>query len=568
MASNGSASNSWSGQPRISGDGKYVAFNSTATNLVSGDTNTTSDVFRTELATVYILPTDVTSTNLASALTDILGSTINNSSINNALIAPSTFSDFVTSIFNLGAGTPANLQLSQVRVAISQVQSSTAPYHLPFAVEPELVKDELNDIVGSVTYSEDNVISALEGASSFDDFANALFDTASQSEKDQLNQALSQARTKEVDLGLVARRLNFDQTLLTLALDVHTDSNGDTDFHKVASDLEDVDRLELKRAIATSLAKSTFTISLAKGLNMISLPNAPETDLKASDLADKIKQVDTTNVGVNFVISLKDSQKFSAFVPSIDSAGGTYDFNIEGGKGYIINMSDSNPEAARQVNFDGSIWSKHASAPAKTYDNMWAFVVDCQDIPLLKDRQPTSYKLIDQKTKEVTSTGLIDQPNGFRIILVDQSQNLVVNLGDKFGLEVSDKDGKLYAYSELVIGTSEMDEGIVKANLAPNQIPEMTQILQNYPNPFNPETWIPFQLAEDSTVTARIYEVTGKQIRMIELGHLPAGNYVKSNRAIYWDGRTEDGEKVSSGTYFYQIEAGDYTETRKMVILK
>ena len=55
---------------------------------------------------------------------------------------------------------------------------------------------------------------------------------------------------------------------------------------------------------------------------------------------------------------------------------------------------------------------------------------------------------------------------------------------------------------------------------------------------------------------------------MIELGYVPAGNYVESSKAIYWDGRTEDGEKVSSGTYFYQIEAGDYTETRKMVILK
>ena len=49
---------------------------------------------------------------------------------------------------------------------------------------------------------------------------------------------------------------------------------------------------------------------------------------------------------------------------------------------------------------------------------------------------------------------------------------------------------------------------------------------------------------------------------------IPAGNYVESSKAIYWDGRTEDGEQVSLGTYFYQIEAGDYTETRKMVILK
>ena len=53
--------------------------------------------------------------------------------------------------------------------------------------------------------------------------------------------------------------------------------------------------------------------------------------------------------------------------------------------------------------------------------------------------------------------------------------------------------------------------------------------------------------------------VTGKQVR---------GNYVESSKAIYWDGRSENGEYVSSGTYFYQIRAGDYTDTRKMVILK
>ena len=68
------------------------------------------------------------------------------------------------------------------------------------------------------------------------------------------------------------------------------------------------------------------------------------------------------------------------------------------------------------------------------------------------------------------------------------------------------------------------------------------------------------------STAANIYDATGNQIRMIELGHIPAGNYVESSKAIYWDGRTKDGEQVSSGTYFYQIEAGDYTATRKMVI--
>ena len=62
--------------------------------------------------------------------------------------------------------------------------------------------------------------------------------------------------------------------------------------------------------------------------------------------------------------------------------------------------------------------------------------------------------------------------------------------------------------------------------------------------------------------------LTGKQIRIIELGHVTAGNYVESNRAIYWDGKTDTGEQISSGAYFYQIEADGYTDTRKMVILK
>ena len=72
--------------------------------------------------------------------------------------------------------------------------------------------------------------------------------------------------------------------------------------------------------------------------------------------------------------------------------------------------------------------------------------------------------------------------------------------------------------------------------ISSNVVPELTQALEdwerNYPNPFNPETWIPFQLAQDARVTAKIYDVTGKQIRMIQLGHIPAGNYVESRKAI------------------------------------
>ena len=70
-------------------------------------------------------------------------------------------------------------------------------------------------------------------------------------------------------------------------------------------------------------------------------------------------------------------------------------------------------------------------------------------------------------------------------------------------------------------------------------------------------------------MTVTIYDdVQGQRIRQLQLGQVTAGRYVTADQAAYWDGKTETGEAVSSGTYFYQIEAGDYTETRKMVVLK
>ena len=54
----------------------------------------------------------------------------------------------------------------------------------------------------------------------------------------------------------------------------------------------------------------------------------------------------------------------------------------------------------------------------------------------------------------------------------------------------------------------------------------------------------------------------------LQLGQVEAGRHVAADQAAYWNGRTETGESVASGTYFYQLLAGDYTESRKMVILK
>jgi RNA polymerase sigma factor (sigma-70 family) len=95
-----------------------------------------------------------------------------------------------------------------------------------------------------------------------------------------------------------------------------------------------------------------------------------------------------------------------------------------------------------------------------------------------------------------------------------------------------------------------------------------TELFQNFPNPFNPETWIPYQLRNDAHVKFSIYNSTGKLVQLIDLGHKPAGSYMDKDKAVYWDGRNEAGEPVSSGTYFIHLSADSFSSTRKMVMIR
>jgi len=99
-------------------------------------------------------------------------------------------------------------------------------------------------------------------------------------------------------------------------------------------------------------------------------------------------------------------------------------------------------------------------------------------------------------------------------------------------------------------------------------LPERTELSQNYPNPFNPDTWIPYQLKDDNDVVIKIYASTGQLVRTLDLGHKIAGFYNSKERSAYWDGKNESGEQITSGIYFYTIQAGKFNSTRKMIILK
>jgi hypothetical protein len=93
--------------------------------------------------------------------------------------------------------------------------------------------------------------------------------------------------------------------------------------------------------------------------------------------------------------------------------------------------------------------------------------------------------------------------------------------------------------------------------------PEATFLAQNHPNPFNPATEIVFGLRAPANVSLRIYDAAGRLVRELAAGQYAAGAYRK-----IWDGRDANGAAVSSGIYFYRLEAGTFSKTRKMVLLK
>ncbi|MGD1047742.1 MAG: FlgD immunoglobulin-like domain containing protein [Candidatus Krumholzibacteriaceae bacterium] len=96
-----------------------------------------------------------------------------------------------------------------------------------------------------------------------------------------------------------------------------------------------------------------------------------------------------------------------------------------------------------------------------------------------------------------------------------------------------------------------------------SEAPRATYLAQNFPNPFNPATKITFGLKGPGGVSLRIYDATGRLVRVLVKGDLSAGRYAEP-----WDGKDNGGRAVASGIYFYRLDAGTFTQTRKMVLLR
>ena len=296
---------------------------------------------------------------------------------------------------------------------------------------------------------------------------------------------------------------------------------------------------------------NVFFMTLSPGLNMISLPLEPQTPYTARSLAEKLS--------ATAVIKLDETrQKFVGWTPDAPDDG----FPIQGGKGYIVNVLEG-----KVVAFTGAAWTQPPMPPAapSILSDAWAFVLSGRLKGKFEDGCIVTVRNI--RTGEMATDTA--RSGYFAVAFADLSRRSVVHVGDRLEVRVRDRFGGVISEPFIFeVRPESIRKAALSVVLDRVGLPDRTELLQNYPNPFNPETWIPYKLSEAGDVMIRIYDLSGRLIRTFDLGHKEPGFYVGRGRAVYWDGRNDGGERVSSGVYVVELQAGDFRAVRRMMLVK
>ena len=159
---------------------------------------------------------------------------------------------------------------------------------------------------------------------------------------------------------------------------------------------------------------------------------------------------------------------------------------------------------------------------------------------------------------QVNGGGDVDK---FRIKIWDKSTDAVV-YDNQMGADDDGADATELGGGSIVIHSDK------KAPEQSAMLPKNTLLLAAYPQPCNPDVWIPYQLNAVSEVSISIHDSIGRLVCTLDIGTKLAGTYIDKTQAAHWDGTNESGEPVASGMYFYTIQAGEFADTRKLLILR
>ena len=314
----------------------------------------------------------------------------------------------------------------------------------------------------------------------------------------------------------------------------------------------------------------TATISLSAGNNLVGVPLDGDPSLNM--ISDALASPAITAV----VVSNEAGNGFQ----TIAQAGDPGDGAIMGGVGYIVVSAAMGSVPVVGMAWDnsgmmedaGSMVAMNGNGPSTAPSIGFQTPVLQVQGKLIDQAGMMSREGLNVTVKNLTSGGVLGRTTAtddysMTFVKLDSS---AAKVGDVIEIKADSPNPLLGIRPVQHVVTAEdvLDSRISLPDLVTYEIPAQTELLANYPNPFNPETWIPYRLAEDASVSLTIYGASGSLVRTIDIGFTPAAVYQGRSEAIYWDGRNDFGEQVSSGIYFYHLNAGDFSATRKMVIVK
>ena len=231
--------------------------------------------------------------------------------------------------------------------------------------------------------------------------------------------------------------------------------------------------------------------------------------------------------------------------------------------GHVTSTYDGNGRLAQTVSqyWQGGAWV-NSGKNEYTYDGSGNEIIDVYSIWLGIDWMTydvDSSKYSAGKLVEVVHNAVFPVPALSRTLYNYEGDNLIEDIDQNW----MDVLVAAFSWVNYARATYEYEAGGTAVLISDAPAPTGYELNQNYPNPFNPSTSIRYSLRRAAWVEITVFNMLGQEVRTLENGFQAPGVY-----ETVWDGTDAGGRAVASGVYFYRVQTGDFTETRKMILLK
>jgi len=203
----------------------------------------------------------------------------------------------------------------------------------------------------------------------------------------------------------------------------------------------------------------------------------------------------------------------------------------------------------------GQQWVQRYNGPGNGDDKATAIAVDNLGNAYVTGYSTGTQSNYDYLTIKYTSAGVVDTT-----LRRDGNANM-----NDYATDIAlDPNYTIFVTGAANFSNSGLDYYTLRYSLIPlgtpisNRVPENFALAQNYPNPFNPATTIKFDIAKTSLVNLTIFDISGREIKVLANRTMNPGSY-----SLNWDAG-----RFSSGIYFYRLTAGDFVQTKKMMLIK